>query len=155
MKYYLPDYNFAVEKYKAGWIMLHKGSDAVLATTPEQIKAVLWWAEKNKKKYAELVDFSLKELGAHLQIRWNKTDDPEWPKEVVYKLFKQGETKELDKLLAKESYPKLAPCRTITGKKYAQIPGVWKERIRADAETMALPVYVVDIDGDPIRWSAK
>jgi hypothetical protein len=50
MKYYLPDYNFAVEKYKAWWIMLHKGSDAVLATTPEQIKAVLWWAENNKKK---------------------------------------------------------------------------------------------------------
>ena len=64
MKYYLPDYNFAVEKYKAGWIMLHKSSDAVLATTPEQIKAVLWWAEKNREKYAELVDFSLKELGA-------------------------------------------------------------------------------------------
>ena len=135
--------------------MLHKGSDAVLATTPEQIKAVLWWAEKNREKYAELVELSLKELGAHLQIRWNKTDDPEWPKEVVYKLFKQGETKELDRLLAKESYPKLAPCRTITGKKYAQIPGVWKERIRADAETMALPVYVVDIDGDPIKWSAE
>ena len=153
MKYYLPDYNFAVEKYKAGWIMLHKGSDAVLATTPEQIKAVLWWAEKNREKYAELVKLSLKELGAHLQIRWNKTDDPEWPKEVVYKLFKQGETKELDKLLAKESYPKLAPCRTITGKKYAQIPGVWKERIRADAEAMKLPVYVVDIDGDPIKWN--
>lgn len=64
MKYYLPDYNFAVEKYKGEWIMLHKGSDAVLATTPEQIKAVLWWAEKNREKYAELVDFSLKELGA-------------------------------------------------------------------------------------------
>ncbi|CAB4166637.1 hypothetical protein UFOVP835_47 [uncultured Caudovirales phage] len=64
MKYYLPDYNFAVEKYKGGWIMLHKGSDAVLATTPEQIEAVLWWAEKNKKKYAELVELSLKELGA-------------------------------------------------------------------------------------------
>lgn len=155
MKYYLPAYNFAVEKYKGGWIMLHKGSDAVLATTPEQIEAILQWAEKNKKKYAELVELSLKELGAHLQIRWNKTDDPEWPLEVVYKLFKQGETKELDKLLAKESYPKLAPCRTITGKKYAQIPGVWKERIKADAETMALPVYVVDIDGDPIKWSAK
>jgi hypothetical protein len=60
MKYYLPDYNFAVEKYKAWWIMLHKGSDAVLATAPEQIKAVLWWAEKNKKKYAELVELSLK-----------------------------------------------------------------------------------------------
>lgn len=133
--------------------MLHKGSDAVLATTPEQIKAVLWWAEKNREKYAELVELSLKELGAHLQIRWNKTDDPEWPKEVVYKLFKQGETKELDRLLAKESYPKLAPCRTITGKKYAQIPGVWKERIRADAETMKLPVYVVDIDGGPIKWN--
>jgi hypothetical protein len=153
MKYYLPDYNFAVEKYKGGWIMLHKGSDAVLATTPEQTEAILQWAENNKKKYAELVELSLKELGAHLQIRWNKTDDPEWPMEVVYKLFKQGETKELDRLLAKESYPKLAPCRTITGEKYAQIPGVWKERIKADAETMALPVYVVDIDGDPIKWN--
>jgi hypothetical protein len=155
MKYYLPDYNFAVEKYKGGWIMLHKGSDAVLATTPEQTEAILQWAENNKKKYAELVELSLKELGAHLQIRWSKTDDPEWPMEVVYKLFKQGETKELDRLLAKESYPKLAPCRTITGKKYAQIPGVWKEQIKADAETMALPVYVVDIDGDPIKWGAK
>jgi len=153
MKYYLPDYNFAVEKYKGGWIMLHKGSDAVLATTPEQTEAILQWAENNKKKYAELVELSLKELGAHLQIRWNKTDDPEWPMEVVYKLFKQGETKELHRLLAKESYPKLAPCRTITGEKYAQIPGVWKERIKADAETMALPVYVVDIDGDPIKWN--
>jgi hypothetical protein len=153
MKYYLPDYNFAVEKYKGGWIMLHKGSDAVLATTPEQTEAILQWAENNKKKYAELVELSLKELGAHLQIRWNKTDDPEWPLGVVYKLFKQGETKELDRLLAKESYPKLAPCRTITGEKYAQIPGVWKERIKADAETMALPVYVVDIDGDPIKWN--
>jgi len=153
MKYYLPDYNFAVEKYKGGWIMLHKGSDAVLATTPEQTEAILQWAEKNKKKYAELVELSLKELGAHLQIRWNKTDDPEWPLGVVYKLFKQSETKELDRLLAKESYPKLAPCRTITGEKYAQIPGVWKERIKADAETMALPVYVVDIDGDPIKWN--
>jgi hypothetical protein len=79
-------------------------------------------------------------FGAHLQIRWNKTDDPEWPLEVVYKLFKQGETKELDRLLAKERYPKL-------------VPGVWKERIKADAETMALPVYVVDIDGDPIKWN--
>jgi hypothetical protein len=88
-----------------------------------------------------------------LQIRWNNTNDPEWPLEVVYKLFKQGETKELNRLLAKESYPKLAPCRTITGEKYAQIPGVWKERIKADAETMALPVYVVDIDGDPIKWN--
>jgi hypothetical protein len=155
MKYYLPDYNFAVEKYKGGWIMLHKGSDAVLATTPEQTEAILQWAENNKKKYAELVELSLKELGAHLQIRWNKTDDPEWPLGVVYKLFKQSETKELDRLLAKESYPKLAPCRTITGEKYAQIPGVWKERIKADAETMALPVYVVDIDGDPIKWGAK
>ncbi|MCA2910141.1 MAG: hypothetical protein ING36_01775 [Burkholderiales bacterium] len=153
MKYYLPDYNFAVEKYKGGWIMLHKGSDAVLATTPEQTEAILQWAENNKKKYAELVELSLKELGAHLQIRWNKTDDPEWPLGVVYKLFKQSETKELDRLLAKESYPKLAPCRTITGEKYAQIPGVWKERIKADAETMALPVYVVDIDGDPIKWN--
>jgi hypothetical protein len=94
-------------------------------------------------------------FGAHLQIRWNKTDDPEWPLEVVYKLFKQCETKELERLLAKESYPKLAPCRTITGEKYAQMPAVWKKRIRADAETMALPVYVVDIDGDPIKWSAK
>jgi hypothetical protein len=155
MKYYLPDYNFAVEKYKGGWIMLHKGSDAVLATTPEQTEAILQWAENNKKKYAELVELSLKELGAHLQIRWNKTDDPEWPLGVVYKLFKQSETKELHRLLAKESYPKLAPCRTITGEKYAQIPGVWKERIKADAETMALPVYVVDIDGDPIKWGAK
>ena len=100
-----------------------------------------------------MVELSLKELGAHLQIRWNKTDDPEWPLGVVYKLFKQSETKELDRLLAKESYPKLAPCRTITGEKYAQIPGVWKERIKADAETMALPVYVVDIDGDPIKWN--
>ncbi len=135
--------------------MLHKGSDAVLATTPEQTEAILQWAENNKKKYAELVELSLKELGAHLQIRWNKTDDPEWPLGVVYKLFKQSETKELDRLLAKESYPKLAPCRTITGEKYAQIPGVWKERIKADAETMALPVYVVDIDGDPIKWGAK
>jgi hypothetical protein len=153
MKYYLPDYNFAVEKYKGGWIMLHKGSDAVLATTPEQTEAILQWAENNKKKYAELVELSLKELGAHLQIRWNNTNDPEWPLEVVYKLFKQGETKELNRLLAKESYPKLAPCRTITGEKYAQIPGVWKERIKADAETMALPVYVVDIDGDPIKWN--
>ena len=142
MKYYLPYYNFAVEKYQAGWIMLHKGSDAVLATTPEQIKAVLWWAENNKKKYDGLVELSLKELGEHLQIRWSKTDDPEWPLEVVYKLFKQGETKELDRLLAKESYPKL-------------VPGVWKKRIKADAETMALPVYVVDIDGDPIKWSSK
>ncbi len=44
--------------------MLHKGSDAVLATAPEQIKAVLWWAENNKKKYDELVELSLKELGA-------------------------------------------------------------------------------------------
>ena len=61
MKYYLPDYNFAVEKYKGEWIMLHKGSDAVLATTPKQIEAVLWWVEKNKKKYAELVELSLKE----------------------------------------------------------------------------------------------
>ncbi len=72
MKYYLPDYNFAVEKYKAWWIMLHKGSDAVLATTPEQTEAILQWAENNKKKYDELVKLSLKELGAHLQIRWNK-----------------------------------------------------------------------------------
>ena len=39
--------------------MLHKGSDAVLATTPEQIKAVLWWAEKNREKYDELVELSL------------------------------------------------------------------------------------------------
>lgn len=120
--------------------MLHKGSDAVLATTPEQTEAILQWAENNKKKYAELVELSLKELGAHLQIRWNKTDDPEWPLGVVYKLFKQSETKELDRLLAKERYPKL-------------VPGVWKERIKADAETMALSVYVVDIDGDPIKWN--
>jgi hypothetical protein len=153
MKYYLPAYNFAVEKYKSEWIMLHKSSNAVLATTPEQIEAVLWWAENNNKKYAEFVELSLKELGAHLQIRWTKTDDQEWPLKVIYKLFKQGETKNLDKLLAKESYPKLAPCRTITGEKYAQIPGAWKERIKADAETMALPVYVVDIDGDPIKWN--
>ena len=39
------------------------------------------------------------------------------------------------------------------GEKYAQIPAVWKKRIRADAETMKLPVYVVDIDGDPIKWN--
>ena len=44
--------------------MLHKGSDAVLATTPEQTEAILQWAENNKKKYAELVELSLKELGA-------------------------------------------------------------------------------------------
>ncbi len=28
-------------------------------------------------------------FGAHLQIRWSKTDDQEWPLEVVYKLFKK------------------------------------------------------------------
>ena len=44
--------------------MLHKGSDAVLATTPEQTEAILQWAENNKKKYAELVELSLKELEA-------------------------------------------------------------------------------------------
>ncbi len=49
--FYLKYYNFSVRMHNGQWCMFRLGPKDVLATTTEQIIAVLEWADANRRKF--------------------------------------------------------------------------------------------------------
>lgn len=54
--YYLPQYNFSVRFHNGSWCMFCRQPEDVEATELDQIDAVRYWANANRRKFDELRD---------------------------------------------------------------------------------------------------
>lgn len=55
--FYLPEFNFSVAFHNGAWCLFNLTPDSKVATSTEQIQAVLGWAAANRRKFLEAMNF--------------------------------------------------------------------------------------------------